>query len=87
MRIVISLGICGMVPSSSAIVLGNMEGKVNEGMCVIENWLLIGFERWPLVRNTAVTTTDWNPVEWGNLNNFIYPSIKSFNNPGDISLP
>ena len=37
MRIVISLGLCGMVPSSSAIVLGNMVEKVNEDMCVIEN--------------------------------------------------
>ena len=33
-----------MVPSSSAIVLRNMIRKVNEDMCAIENWLLIGFE-------------------------------------------
>ena len=44
MGIFISLGLCGMVPSSSAIVFGNLLGKVNEGMCVIENWLLIAFE-------------------------------------------
>ena len=35
--------------SSPAIVLGNMVGKVNEGMCVIENRLLIGFEHGTLV--------------------------------------
>ena len=51
MGIVMSLGLCGMVPSSSAIVLGNVLGKVNECMCVIENWLLIGFELGPLVGN------------------------------------
>ena len=51
-RIVISLGLYGMVPNSSTIVLRNMLlEKVNEGMCVIENWLLIGFELWPLVGN------------------------------------
>ena len=51
MQIVTSLGLCGMVPNSSAIFLGNLLGKVNEGMCVIENWLLIGFELWPPVGN------------------------------------
>ena len=45
MRIVISLVLYGMVPNSSTIVLRNMLlEKVNEGMCVIENWLLIGLE-------------------------------------------
>ena len=34
MHIVISLGFCEMVPSSSAIVLGNIVGKVNEGMYI-----------------------------------------------------
>ena len=34
MRIVISLGFCGMMSSSSEIVLGNMVGTVNEDMCV-----------------------------------------------------
>ena len=34
MRIVISLGFCGMMPRSSAIVLGNIVGKLNEGVCV-----------------------------------------------------
>ena len=29
-------------------------GKVNEGMCVMENWLLIGFEFGPLVRNAQL---------------------------------
>ena len=33
-----------MVPSSSAIVLRNMMRKVNEDMCAIKNWLIIGFE-------------------------------------------
>ena len=28
MRIIISLGLCGMMPSSSTIVLGNMVGEV-----------------------------------------------------------
>ena len=49
MRIVICLGLCGMVPSKSANVLGYIVGQVNEGMCVIENWLLIGFELGSLV--------------------------------------
>ena len=62
-------------------------GEVNEGMCVMENWLLIGFELWSLFKNPAVTTTDQNPVECGNLKNFIYPSVKSCNNLRDISLP
>ena len=31
MRIAISLRLCGMMPSSSTIVLENMGGKVNEG--------------------------------------------------------
>ena len=34
MRIVISLALCGMIPSRSAVVLGKMVGRVNEGMCV-----------------------------------------------------
>ena len=34
MRIVISLSFCGIMPSSSAIVLRSMVGKVNEGVCV-----------------------------------------------------
>ena len=34
MRIAISLRLCGMMPSSSTIVLENMVGKVNEGPCV-----------------------------------------------------
>ena len=51
MRIVMSPGLRGMVPNTSAIVFGNMVGKVNEGMCLIENWLLIGFELGPLVGN------------------------------------
>ena len=34
MRIVISLGFCEMMLCSSAAVLGNMLGTVNEGMCV-----------------------------------------------------
>ena len=34
MRIIIYLGFCGMMPSSSAIALGNIAGQVNEGMCV-----------------------------------------------------
>ena len=34
MRIVISLGFCEMMPSSSGIVLGNMMGTVNECICV-----------------------------------------------------
>ena len=34
MRIVTFLGFCGMMPSSSATVLGNMVGKVSQGMCV-----------------------------------------------------
>ena len=34
MSIVIPLGFRGMMPSSSATVLGNMMGKENEGMCV-----------------------------------------------------
>ena len=34
MRIVISLGFCGTMSSSSGIVLGNMVGAANEGMCV-----------------------------------------------------
>ena len=34
MLIVISLELCGTIPSSSAIVLGNMVGRMNEGMCV-----------------------------------------------------
>ena len=34
MLIVISLGFCGMISGSFAIVLGNKVGKVNEGMCV-----------------------------------------------------
>ena len=54
MRIVISLCLCGMVFSSSAIVLGNMTGKGKEGMCVIENWLLIGFKLGPLVGNVQL---------------------------------
>ena len=49
MRIVIPLGLCGMVPSSSAIVFRNIVEKVNQGMCVIKNWRLIGFEPDPLV--------------------------------------
>ena len=36
MRIVIFLGFYGIMCSSSATVLGNMLGKVNEGMCVCE---------------------------------------------------
>ena len=44
MRIVIPLGLCGMVPSSSAIVFRNIVGKANQGICVIKNWLLIGFK-------------------------------------------
>ena len=31
------LGVCEMVPRSSAIVLGYMAGKVDEDMCIIEN--------------------------------------------------
>ena len=38
--IAIYLGLSRMVPSSSAIILRSMVQKVNEGMCVIENWLL-----------------------------------------------
>ena len=34
MRIAISLGFCRMMPSSSAIVSGNMVGTVNEDVCV-----------------------------------------------------
>ena len=34
MRIVISLVLRGMIPSRSAVILGNMVGRVNEGMCV-----------------------------------------------------
>ena len=34
MQIVISLGVCGVMASSSALVLGNMVGNVNEGMYV-----------------------------------------------------
>ena len=34
MRIFISVGLCGMMPSSSAIVIGNVAEKVNEDMCV-----------------------------------------------------
>ena len=45
------LGLCGMVPRSSAIVLGYMAGKVDQDMCIIENWLLIGFGLRPLVEN------------------------------------
>ena len=33
MHIVISLGFCGMIPSSSAIVLGNMVAKATENVC------------------------------------------------------
>ena len=33
MPIVISLGFCGMIPSSSAIVFGNMVAKANENVC------------------------------------------------------
>ena len=51
MRTVISLGLCGMVPSKCEIVLGYIVGQVNEGMCVIENLLLIGFELGSLVGN------------------------------------
>ena len=54
MQIVISLGLCRMVLSGSAIVLGNTLGKVNESMCVIKNWLLIGVELGPLVGNPHV---------------------------------
>ena len=36
MRIVISLGFCGMMSTSSEIVLVNMVGTVNEGMYVVE---------------------------------------------------
>ena len=51
MRIVISLGLCGMVPSNFAVVLQNMVGKDSEGMCLIKNWLLIGFKLGSLVGN------------------------------------
>ena len=53
-----------LVLSSSAIVLRNVVGKVSEGMCLMENWLLIRFELGPLVWNPAVITTDWDSVEW-----------------------
>ena len=54
MRIVISLGLCGLMFSSSAIVFGNMTGKVNGVMRVTKNWLLIGFELGPLVGNVQL---------------------------------
>ena len=33
-HIVISLVFCGMMASTSAVVLGNIVGTVNEGICV-----------------------------------------------------
>ena len=51
-----------LVLSSSAIVLRNVVGKVNEG--IMENWLLIRFELGPLVWNPGVITTDWDSAEW-----------------------
>ena len=47
MRIVIFLGFCGMMSISSGIVLVNIVGTVNQGICVVERvvgvWL--GYEK------------------------------------------
>ena len=62
MGIVISLGLCEMVPSSSAIALGNMVGQVNIGMDMC-NQKLVTYRilTWALRWEPAVITIDWNP--------------------------
>ena len=58
-----SLGLCGMVPSSSAIVLGNMVGKVNEDVCN-RKLATHRIRTWAPGWKPAVITTDWEPAEW-----------------------
>ena len=41
-RVVISLGFCGMMPNSSAILLQNMVEKVNKSMCNVIVKVLFG---------------------------------------------
>ena len=60
MRIVIFLGLCRIVTSGSAILLGCMVGKMNDDMWEIENWLLI---TWAPGCKPAVVSTDWDPAE------------------------
>ena len=48
----------------------------------MENWLPIGYNWEP----TVITTTLCSSANWVSLQ-VLYPSIKFWNNPGNISLP
>ena len=58
MHIVISLGFCGMMSSISAIVLGNMVAKVNEGICVC--WRC----RWGVIRVSETYIKGGDIIFW-----------------------